>query len=61
MTTDTPARNTPEPAPRFERFRLTYPTGTVIESFYADGATLEEVRVMHPLARVEVVAEAKQA
>ena len=50
MTTDTPG-----PAPRFERFRLTYPSGTVIESYFAGGATLREVQVTHPIAVVEVV------
>ncbi len=49
--------DTPEPEPRYERFRLTYPSGTVIDSHYgrADGATLEEVRVTHPMATVEPV------
>jgi len=42
----------PEPP---ARFTVTYPSGTVIESFYAGGATLMEVRVTHPLAAVEVV------
>ena len=44
-----------DPAPRFERFTVTYPSGTVIPSFYAGGALLEEVRVTHPLAVVEAV------
>jgi hypothetical protein len=39
------------------RFTVTYPSGTVIPSFYAGGATLIEVRVTHPLAAVEVVEE----
>lgn len=53
MTTDTP-----EPEPRHERFRLVYPSGTVIESHYGpDGATLREVRVTHPMATVEPVEE----
>lgn len=38
-----------------EHFTVTYPSGTVIESFYAGGATLTEVRVTHPMAVVEVV------
>jgi len=39
--------DTPEPAPLFERFRLTftYPSGTVID----------EVAVLYPLATVEPV------
>ncbi len=50
MTTDTP-----EPELRYERFTVTYPSGTVIKSFYAGGATLREVRVTHPLATVEPI------
>jgi hypothetical protein len=50
MTTDTPG-----PVPLFERFRLVYPSGTVIESYYCGGATLGEVEVSHPLAVVGVV------
>ena len=49
MTTDTP-----EPVPLYERFTVTYLSGTVIES-YAGGATLIEVRVTHPLAVVEAI------
>ena len=51
----TPDADTPDPIPRFERFRLVYPSGTVIESYYCGGATLREVQVTHPLAVVEVV------
>ena len=44
----------PEPAPRFERFRVVYPSGTVIEAYYGpDGAPLEEVT--HPMATVEPI------
>jgi hypothetical protein len=43
-----------EPPVLYERFTVTYPSGTVIESFYAGGATLMEVRVAHPLAIVAV-------
>jgi len=43
--------------PRFACFRLTYPSGTVIDAYYGDGATLEDVRVTHPLATVEAVKE----
>lgn len=45
----------PEPPARYERFTVTYPSGTVIESFYTGGATLREVRVTHPMAKVEAV------
>lgn len=45
----------PEPPPLYERFTVTYPSGTVIPSFYAGGATLIEVRVTHPLAVVEAI------
>jgi hypothetical protein len=44
-----------EPPALYERFTVTYPSGTVIESFYAGGATLREVRVTHRMAVVEVV------
>lgn len=47
----------PEAAPRFRRFRIVYPSGTVIEGYYHDGAPLREVQVAHPLAVVEVVEE----
>lgn len=52
---------TPEPEPRYERFALTYPSGTVIESFYAGGATRREVRVTHPMATVEPVEDSLAA
>jgi hypothetical protein len=42
------------PEPLYERFLLAYPSGTVVPSFYAGGATLREARVSHPLAQVEV-------
>lgn len=45
----------PKPEPRYERFRLVYPSGTVVMAFYAGGARLEEVRVTHPLAVVTPV------
>ena len=45
----------PAPPTLYERFTVTYPSGTVIESFYAGGATLKEVQVAHPMAVVEVV------
>ena len=32
-----------------------HPGGTVVMAFYADGATLGEVRVTHPLAVVDAV------
>jgi hypothetical protein len=46
------ASDTPELTPHYERFTVTYPSGTVVMSFYAGGAPLEEVRVTHPLAVV---------
>ena len=49
----------PEPAPLFERFTVTYPSGTVIPSFYCGGATLREVQVTHPLATVAAVADSR--
>jgi hypothetical protein len=45
----------PEPPALYERFTVTYPSGTFIESFYASGATLREARVTHPMAIVEAV------
>lgn len=45
----------PEPPALYERCTVTYPSVTVIESFYAGGATLMEVGVTHPLATVEPV------
>jgi hypothetical protein len=47
----------PEPPALYERFTVTYPSGTVIPSFSTGGATLIEVRVTHSLAAVEVVEE----
>jgi hypothetical protein len=48
MTPDTPE-------PRFERLRLTYPSGTVFDSYYLSqgGGTLRKVQVEHSLAVVE--------
>jgi hypothetical protein len=40
--------------PRFERFCLAYPSGTVV-MHYGGGVALGEVRVAHPLAVVEAV------
>jgi hypothetical protein len=51
-----------EPEPRFERFVATYPaTGTAIECWYHGGATLAEVRILHPLATVEAVEDSRVA
>ncbi len=52
MTTDTPE---PEPEPRYGRFIVRYPSGTVIQSCWTieGGGTLREVQVEHPLAIVE--------
>ena len=53
MTTETPE-------PLYERFTVTYAaTGTVIPSFYCGGATLREVQVTHPLAKVEAVSDSR--
>ena len=49
MTTGTPE-------PRFERFCLAYPSGTVVVVFYADDG---EGRVTHPLAVVEAVDDSR--
>ena len=54
MTTETP-----EPVPRFERFTVTYPSGTVIPSFYCGGVTLREVQVTHPMATVKAVSDSR--
>lgn len=43
----------------FERFRLAYPSGTVIHAHYCGGCTLEEVRVTHPLATVEAIEDSR--
>ncbi|MGH8584639.1 MAG: hypothetical protein ACREWE_00090 [Gammaproteobacteria bacterium] len=51
--------DTPFPAPRFERFTVTYPSGTVVASFYPGGALLEEARITHPLAVVEAVEDSR--
>ncbi len=47
--------NAETPAPRYEHFRLVYPSGTVVESYCPGGATLGEVRALHPMATVEVI------
>ena len=41
--------------PRFDRFRMAYPSGAVTMAFYAGGAMLGEVQATHLLAVVEVV------
>jgi hypothetical protein len=50
MTTET--AKAPVLAPRYERFTATYPSGTVVMSFYAGGAPLEEARMTHPVVVV---------
>jgi hypothetical protein len=50
MTTETPE-------PRFKRFRLIYPSGTVVDAYYGDGAMVEEVRATRPMATVEAIEE----
>jgi hypothetical protein len=49
----------PEPPQLYERFAATYPSGTVIESFYAGGATLREAQVGHPMATASAVKESR--
>jgi hypothetical protein len=53
--------STPDEAtePRFERFTITYASGTVIPSFYPGGATLTEAQVTHPTATVEPVSDSR--
>ena len=51
--------DTAELEPRFEHFRMAYPSGTVVMAFYAGGAPLEEVKVTHPLATVEPVEDSR--
>lgn len=48
-------------APRYEHFRITYPSGTVFDSYYLieGGGTLRQVRLEHPLAKVEPVEESR--
>jgi hypothetical protein len=47
--------DTPEPEPRFERFTVRYPSGTVLESYWCieGGGTLQAVQMEHPLGVVE--------
>lgn len=46
--------DTPEPE-LFEWFSISYPSGTVVESFYPGGVTLREAQVGHRDAVVEAV------
>jgi hypothetical protein len=50
MTTD-------PPEPRYERFTVIYPSGTVINSVWCleGGGTLRAVQVEHPMAQVTPV------
>ena len=56
--TKTMTTETPEPAPRYERFLIRYPSGTTFDSHCPGGATLREVEVAHPMATVEVEEDA---
>jgi hypothetical protein len=47
---------TKTPEPRFGRFCLAYPSGTVVMAFYADDG---EVRVTHYLAVVEAAEDSR--
>jgi hypothetical protein len=46
------------PISPFER-RVACPSGTVVDAYYGDGATLIEVQVTHPLAMVTVVEDSR--
>jgi hypothetical protein len=46
-------------APLYERFSASYPSGTVIPSFYCGGVTVAEVQAAHPLALVEAVEDSR--
>jgi hypothetical protein len=54
---------THQPVPRYERFTVTYPSGTVIESYYLieGGGTLRQVQVEHPMATVEPVSDSRMS
>jgi hypothetical protein len=43
------------PEPRYGAFRITFPTGTALDSYWLieGGGTLRQVQVEHPLAAVE--------
>jgi hypothetical protein len=51
--------DTADPEPLYERFTVTYPSGTVLTSFYCGGVTLREARVAHPLAKVRPVEDSR--
>jgi hypothetical protein len=42
---------------RYERFRITYPSGTAFDSHFliGGGGTLRQVQVEHPMAVVEAI------
>jgi hypothetical protein len=52
---DFEARTTDPLEPRYERFLIRYPSGTVIESSWLieGGGTVQQVRLEHPLGVVE--------
>jgi hypothetical protein len=56
MTTDIT-----EPEPRFERFRIVYPSGTTLDRYWLleGGGTLREVALEHPMAVVEPVEDSR--
>jgi hypothetical protein len=56
-------QHAPEPEPRYRCFRITYPSGTVLDSCWCieGGGTLRAVQVEHPLATVEAVEESRVA
>jgi hypothetical protein len=53
--------DTPEPEPRYERFTVRYPSGTVFDSYYLieGGGTVQQVMLEHPMATVEPDAESR--
>jgi hypothetical protein len=61
MAVGEPSTPDEAPEPRYERFLVRYPSGTVIESccFIGGGATLREVAVAHPLAVVAAIADSR--
>jgi hypothetical protein len=51
------------PEPRYGRFRITYPSGTVFDSYFlvGGGGTVRPVQVEHPLAKVDPVLDSRVA
>jgi hypothetical protein len=53
--------DTHDPEPRYRHFRITYRSGTVLDSYWCieGGGTLRAVRMEHPSAAVEAVEESR--